>query len=156
MPPESRLSGNASLDLLTVGPGPLHRRYLGAATALFPGLEALADSTLSREDAYVLVAGFVAEATLKALIAHNRFLAGHTEGDPIRGHDLAALSQQATLHKANVLTLVPAWMSALNEFHDKPYFIRYKEAGGFYSLPAKAELHRELVALHALVKQALA
>ena len=128
---------------------------MSAAAALRPGLDALATAELAKEDAYILVAGFFAEATLKALVAHKRWLEGNRSLKPIRNHNLVKLCEEAILHSGNVLKVIPPWAPLLNAFHDSPYFIRYKESGGLYALPPRSTLHRELVEVSELTKGAL-
>ena len=148
MPPPSTTI-HATLDNVTVGPGPEWRHYLSAGRALLPSEAALASSLLPNDDAHTLVAGFAAEALLKALLAFS----GENEKTLMRSHNLESLWSKAVNKNLLPTSAVPQWLAAVNVFHSKANdcFIRYKTGGGSYSLPAKHEVNTGLAALAAVI-----
>ena len=65
------------------------------------------------------------------------------------GHNLPAL-WKASFERGLLPNSAPPWISSLNEFHDFPYFIRYKSSIAFYSLPARTLLLKNVSDLIAL------
>ena len=135
---------NATLGSVTFEPGPLWKLLLSAGAAFLPGEAALAATSLEKDDAHTLVAGFAAEALLKALLAFG----GIREPELKKlGHNLETMWSTCASKGLLRSSGVPAWVVAVNVFHNNPFFIRYKTGGGLYSLPHKTEVHVGLLEL---------
>ena len=146
--PLSVLSGSVILDSISPGSGPRHMLYLQSANALLPGMHTLATATLDSEDSFILIAGFAVEVALKALLSYDRVPEQVLKSKGM-GHNLPAL-WKASFERGLLPNSAPPWISSLNEFHDFPYFIRYKSSIAFYSLPARTLLLKNVSDLIAL------
>jgi hypothetical protein len=130
------------------GPGPLYSRYFSAIRALKPGLKVLASSEPDTDEAHILLSGFCAEGLLKAAIAYALRDNKELKDKSVYGHDLVELHARAVGLGVNLTSVSVEWLRDLSVFHNRPFFIRYQEAGGFYSLPCKAALQATLSALY--------
>ena len=131
-------SSIASLNALggsgDFGAGPPSRACLSAAKALMPGAGVLAAHSPACGEAHTLLAGFVVEGCLKAVLAHSSYderklrSGGHK-------HDLVALWKLAASASQFLPGVVPDWVDQLNVFHNAPYVLRYRTRVNAYSLP---------------------
>ena len=131
---ESSLSGNVTLDDATLEPPREYLALLGVATHLMPGVKHLGRSKETRKEAFTLISGHATECLLKAIILKPGSATVSLKDRTVR-HNLTELWNLAASRCSTLATGVPKWVSALDEFHDDPYAIRYMKGIHMYSLP---------------------
>ena len=131
---ESSLTVNVTLDDAKIEPPSEHLALFGVATHLMPGVKHLGRSKETRKEAFTLVSGHATECLLKAIILKPATATVSLKDRTVR-HNLTELWNLAASRCLTLSSGIPEWVSALDEFHDDPYAIRYMKGVHMYSLP---------------------
>jgi hypothetical protein len=136
-PPENptTLSVTVLLDGVVMTPPAEHRSLFNVAVNLMPGVKHLGRSRETRREAFVLVSGHAAECLLKAIATKSGAKTSVLKRQDTR-HNLTELWNLAAEECSTLPTVVPAWLTQLDEFHDSPFVGRYMKGVHMYSLPA--------------------
>ncbi len=146
-------TGNITLGAVTVGPaGPPHT-YFGVATAIAPGVEALAESSKPVALPLCLLAAHQAECLLKAYLSRS--------GDdsmlmnPTLRHDLVKLWREAGREGLPIASTPPEWLETLGHLHNRPFYLRYSTNVHGIVMPAAVEVAAGLKDLLLAVEKSL-
>ena len=134
---------------------PDHLALYFVAARLMPGVKHLGASKETCKESFTLLAGHAAECFLKAIASKPyddpTVALPSLMGRDVR-HNLQALWELASARCSMIEVTAPAWLSALDQFHDAPYVIRYMRGVNAYSLPPHKQVLTGLRRLSACTK----
>lgn len=125
--------------------------YLWAATDFLRGFQQLMKASSPVAAACCLLAAQSLECVLKGYISCKSDSRGR-----VKGHDLNRLWLQAVKIGLTIEEDLPYWAVRLNELHDSPYQLRYREREPWMLMPELGQMERDLTEIHCEVSRSIA
>ena len=139
---DTPIDGGGTLPMLITLPPALSDTYMGVASAMLGGVNALSGSATRHTLPFAMLAAHALECALKA------YLSRQGDDKAVRQHDvrhnLNLLWSMAHAGGLSIPSDPPAWVGILSDIHNAPYHLRYSRGINAISTPGAEPLTSEL------------